>query len=79
MIFECQSNHISFSKDNLLLCAVKGCSKPVSLVSSIDIDWFYKINKEGLCIDRKDLNKILDDPNMPKEVKQKISKIFYNY
>ena len=36
----------------------------------------YKIQETGLCIDRKDLYKIIEDPNMPKDVKKQINKIF---
>jgi hypothetical protein len=53
-----------------------GCTKSTIVISPIDIKWFYKISKEGLCIDRKALHKIIEDPNMPKEVKKQITKIF---
>jgi hypothetical protein len=49
------------------------CNEP------IDIDWFYKINKDGLCIDKKDLHMIIDDPNIPKDIKKQIQKFFLIY
>jgi hypothetical protein len=77
MIYECQQGHICFSKeDDLNTCAMTGCTKSTIVVSPIDIKWFYKINKLGLCIDRNDLYKIIEDPNMPKEVKKQIIKVF---
>ncbi|MGH9925352.1 MAG: hypothetical protein ACRD5B_08230 [Nitrososphaeraceae archaeon] len=33
-------------------------------------------NESGLCINRKDLNMILEDQNMPKDVKKTILRIF---
>jgi len=47
------------------LSAMKGCNKSTS---PIDTKWFYKISKLGLCIDRKDLHKIIEDPNKPREL-----------
>jgi hypothetical protein len=76
MIYECSSGHICFSNNDLTTCAMKECIKQTDVVSPIDIKWFYKINKEGLCIDRSDLHMIIDDPNMPKDVKKQIGKIF---
>jgi hypothetical protein len=52
-----------------------GCTKSTVVISPINIKWFYKTSKLGLCIDRKDLHKIIEDPNMPKDVKKQI-KIF---
>ena len=71
MIYECPSGHISFSKDNLDICGKGGCGKATIIISPIDIKWFYKIQETGLCIDRTDLYKIIEDPNMPKDVKSK--------
>ena len=77
MIYECQQGHICFSKeDDLNTCAMTGCTKSTIVISSIDIKWFYKINKLGLCIDRNDLYKIIEDRNMPKGVKKQIAKVF---
>ena len=77
MIYECQQGHICFSSsDDLNTCAMTGCTKSTIVISPIDIKWFYKINKEGLCIDRSDLYMIIDDPNMPNDVKKQIGKIF---
>ncbi len=45
--------------------------------SLIDIDWFYKINKDGLCV-IEDLHMIIDDSNMPRDVKKQIQKMFPN-
>ncbi|MGE3859878.1 MAG: hypothetical protein AB7F53_07800 [Nitrososphaeraceae archaeon] len=78
MIYECSGNHICFSKDELSICGMKGCNKVSVVISPIDINWFYKINKTGLCINKIDLDKIIKDPNMPKEVKKQIEKIFFN-
>jgi hypothetical protein len=55
---------------------MKGCIKQTVVISPIDIDWFYKIKKDGLCINRDDLHMIIDDPNMPKDVKKQIQNIF---
>ncbi len=50
MIYECPQGHICFSKDSLDICGMKGCDKTTLVISPIDIKWFYKINKTGLCI-----------------------------
>ena len=50
MIYECPQGHICFSKDSLDICGMKGCGKTTLVLSPIDIKWFYKINKTGLCI-----------------------------
>jgi hypothetical protein len=67
---------MNVNNDDLNTCAMKGCSKSTIVISPIDIKWFYKINELGLCIDRKDLHKIIEDPNMPREVKKQITKVF---
>jgi len=56
---------------------MQGCNKNTTVISPLDIDWFYKINKNGLCIRRNDLHKIMEDPNMPRDVKKQIGKIFF--
>ena len=61
MIYECQGGHISFSKDELNSCGMRGCNKSTVIISPIDIKWFYKISEKGLSIDRKDLHKIIED------------------
>lgn len=76
MIYECTSGHVCFSKDNLSHCTMKGCIKETTVISPMDIKWFYKINKNGLCINEADLHMIIDDHNMPKDVKKQIEKIF---
>ena len=76
MIYECPEGHICFSKDDLNICGKEGCGKATVIVSPIDIKWFYKIQETGLCIDHKDLYKVIEDPNMPKDVKKQINKIF---
>ena len=76
MIYECPSGHICFSKDKLNNCVMRGCIKQTVVLSPTDIKWFYKINKDGLCINRHNLHMIIDDPNMPKDVKKQIEKIF---
>jgi hypothetical protein len=77
MIYECTNGHICFSKEeDLCICAMKDCRKPTLIISPIDIEWFYKINDSGLCINRKDLEMIIKDRNMPREVKKIILRIF---
>jgi hypothetical protein len=78
MIYECPSGHICFSKGELNNCAMRGCIKQTIVLSPTDINWFYKINNDGLCINRDNLHMIIDDPNMPKNVKKQIEKIFPN-
>ena len=77
MIYECPSDHICFSKDDIDTCAMKGCIMQTIVISPIDIKWFYKINKDGGCIDKKDLHMIIDDPNMPKDAKNNTKNIPY--
>jgi ABC-type dipeptide/oligopeptide/nickel transport system ATPase component len=55
---------------------MSGCGKATVITSPIDIKWFYKIQEKGLCIQRKDLYKIIEDPTMPKDVKKQIKKVF---
>ena len=55
---------------------MRGCTKSTVVISPIDIKWFYKISSLGLCIDRKALHKIIEDPNMPKDVKKQIASVF---
>jgi hypothetical protein len=76
MIYECPLGHICFSKTDLHTCAMKGCIKQIIILSPIDIEWFYKINKDGLCINKADLHMIIEDHNMPKDVKKQIEKLF---
>ncbi len=76
MIYECPSGHICFTEEDRTNCGMKGCNKQTDVVSPIDIKWFYKINKNGLCISKIDLHKIIEDNNMPKDVKKQIQKIF---
>jgi len=78
MIFECPSGHICFSKDELTICGMRGCNKQIDMLSPDDIKWFYKINKNGLCITRTDLHMIIEDPSMPNDVKKQIQKVFTN-
>ena len=78
MISECSSCHICFCKEDLSTCAMKDCGRPTVIISPIDIKWFYKINESGICINRKDLHMIVEDQNIPKDVKKTILKIFPN-
>ena len=55
---------------------MKGCSKTTLIISPIDIKWFYKINKTGLCINRGELHKIIEDPNNPNYLKRQIQEVF---
>jgi len=77
MIYECPNKHVCFSKDELSNCGMRDCNKQTVKLSLENIKWFYKINKNGLCINRDDLHMILEDPNMPTDVKTKIQSIFY--
>ena len=56
----------------------EGLWKANRIISPIDIKWFYKINESGICINRKDLHMIVEDQNIPKDVKKTILKIFPN-
>lgn len=76
MIYECPQGHICFSKDSLHNCGMIGCGKTTLVISPIDIKLFYKINKTGLCINKNEIYKITEDPNMPNVVKEQIQKIF---
>lgn len=74
MIYECQQGHICFSSnEDLNASAMTGYTKSTVVISPIDVEWFYKINKLGLCINKKNLHKIIEDPNMPKDVKRQIT------
>lgn len=75
LICRCPDGHVSFGKE-LRYCGMKGCEKPVETISSKDIEWFYKINPGGLAMDEQDLHKILDDRNMPPEVKEAVKEAF---
>ncbi|MFZ0202924.1 MAG: hypothetical protein WAL46_04425 [Nitrososphaeraceae archaeon] len=55
---------------------MKGCSRSTLIVDPIDIKWFYKISETGLCINKNEIHKIIEDPNMPNDVKKQIRKIF---
>lgn len=55
---------------------MSGCEKSVDIVSEIDIEWFYRISAEGLSMNEADMHKILEDRNMPKEVKEMVKKTF---
>jgi hypothetical protein len=55
---------------------MRGFNKSTVIISPIDIKWFYKISQTGLSIDRKDLQEIIEDPNMSRDVKKEITKIF---
>ena len=79
MIYECPNKHVCFSKDELSNCGMRDCNKQTVKLSLENIKWFYKINKNGLCINRPDLHMIIEDTNMPKDVKKQIQKIFPNY
>jgi hypothetical protein len=76
MISECSGGHICFGKGDLSSCGMRDCGRPTVIISPIDIQWFYKINESGLCFNRKDLHMIIEDRNMPKDVKKIILKIF---
>jgi hypothetical protein len=75
MIYRCAGGHISFAK-SLMHCGMKGCELSVDAISDADVEWFYKISPEGLAINQADLHMILEDKNMPKEVKEMIKQAF---
>jgi hypothetical protein len=75
LIYRCASGHISFAK-KLFHCGMKGCDKPVDVISETDVEWFYKISSEGLAINETDLGKILADRNMPEDVKNIVRDTF---
>ena len=50
--------------------------KATVVISPVDTDWFYKINKYGLCVNNRNLNAIIADPDVPKDVKKQIQNIF---
>jgi hypothetical protein len=76
MISECSSGRICFGKGDLSSYGMKDCGRPTVIISHIDVKWFYKINELGLYINRKDLPMIIEDPNMPKDVKKTTLRIF---
>lgn len=55
---------------------MKGCENETSAISDADIEWFYSISLSGLAINERDLHMILEDRNMPQEVKDRIRKSF---
>jgi hypothetical protein len=75
LIYRCVEGHISFARE-LARCGMKGCEKSIDIVSEIDIEWFYRISLEGLAINEADMHRILEDRNMPTEVKDMVRKIF---
>lgn len=75
LIYKCAAGHISFAK-HLQFCGMKGCGQPIEPVSERDIEWFYRVNPDGLAMNEKDLNMMMEDKNMPKEVKKAIEEIF---
>jgi hypothetical protein len=75
LIYRCIDGHVSFARQ-LSYCGMKGCEKPIEIVSEMDVEWFYKINPEGLAINEVDLDKILADRNVPKDVKSVVRDVF---
>jgi hypothetical protein len=75
MIYRCPDGHISFAK-GLRYCGMKGCGRPIETVSDREIEWLYKINPNGLAMNERDLHKMLEDRNMPKEVKEAVKEVF---
>ncbi|AIF83577.1 hypothetical protein NTE_01514 [Candidatus Nitrososphaera evergladensis SR1] len=76
MIYRCSDGHISFAKEPLLHCGMKGCENSADAVSTVDIEWFYRISPSGLAINEQDLHMILKDRNMPQDVKDRVREIF---
>lgn len=77
MIYRCAGGHISFAK-SLVRCGMKGCELSVDAISDADVEWFYRISPDGLAINEADLHMILEDKNMPKEVKEIVKQAFPN-
>ena len=75
MIYRCHNGHISFARE-LRHCGLKDCRRSIATISDKDIEWLYKISPNGLAINEKDLYKMLDDKNMPKEVKEAVKEVF---
>jgi hypothetical protein len=65
MIYECPQDHICFSKDSLNICGMKGCDRSTLIINPIDIEWFYKISKTGLCINSVQQNSRLSIECIP--------------
>ena len=55
---------------------MKGCGKPIDIISDKNIEWLYKISPNGLAMNEKDLNRFLEDKNMPNEVKETVREVF---
>jgi hypothetical protein len=55
---------------------MKGCGKPIDAISDKDIEWLYKISQNGLTMSEDDLDRLLGDKNMPKEVKETVREAF---
>ena len=53
---------------------MKGCNRSTLIVDLMDIMWFYKISETGLCINESEIYKIIEDPNMPKDVRNRYEK-----
>ena len=75
MIYRCPDGHISFARE-LRYCGMKGCDKQIVALDAADVEWFYKISADGLAINEKDLPMILEDKNMPNDVKKLIREVF---
>jgi hypothetical protein len=73
MILECSNGHICFGKGDLSSCAMRDYGRPTVIISPVDIQWFFKINESGICINRKDLHMIIEDRNMLKDAKKTAS------
>jgi hypothetical protein len=76
LIYRCLDGHISFSKEQLLHCGMKGCSRSVDAISDRNIEWFYKISPGGLAINEQDLHMIIEDKSMPKDAKEAVKEAF---
>ena len=75
MISRCPDGHISFARE-LRHCGMKRCGNPIETISDRDIEWLYKIDPNGLAMNEKDLDMLLEDKNMPKEVKEAVKEVF---
>lgn len=48
----------------------------MDIISDKNIEWLYKISPNGLAMNEKDLSRLLEDKNMPDEVKESVREVF---
>jgi hypothetical protein len=52
---------------------MRDCGRPTVIICPVDMQWFFKINESGICINKKDLHMIIEDRNIPKDAKKTAS------